>query len=372
MPNYTRYEQTFQSAALKRGLRVSTLGTVFGNRILLATNTFKSWFSGVLIFSGFHGEEYAAPLGILHFLEQQESQKLLDGINIAIVPIVNPDGFNRDKRYDLTQEQPNEVITPSREGRILLDNKEWLRPYMTCFMDMHEDSDAHGFYIYAHTHDGVIRPWHRRLLSVGGNRFGVKLNGLADAEDPRTTISNGVVLDCHDSTFDKFISDIGVPFVAVTETPITSPLKQRILCNSELLQETLRYMGNNDMIIEKHPDNPSEAAGMLAIGYWHNDHHVNLPKPEDFINNNWNELERRATVKYLKHGNPILFWRGWSECKICGANNGSTCLSDGVYVWPEGFAHYIEEHGIKPPNKFLEHVFSMILSNGIPVPGFTE
>ena len=25
-------------------------------------------------------------------------------------------------------------------------------------------------------------------------------------------------------------------------------------------------------------------------------------------------------------------------------------------VWPEGFAHYLEQHDVKPPAEFLEHV----------------
>ena len=35
--------------------------------------------------------------------------------------------------------------------------------------------------------------------------------------------------------------------------------------------------------------------------------------------------------------------------------NGSLELTDGTYVWPEGLAHYVEQHGVKLPGEFLEH-----------------
>jgi hypothetical protein len=37
---------------------------------------------------------------------------------------------------------------------------------------------------------------------------------------------------------------------------------------------------------------------------------------------------------------------------------GSHDLTDGVFVWPEGYAHYIEKHDVKPPREFIEHVLA--------------
>ena len=41
---------------------------------------------------------------------------------------------------------------------------------------------------------------------------------------------------------------------------------------------------------------------------------------------------------------------------------GGTDLSDGHYVWPFGFAHYVEAHGVKPPQEFIDHVWR---ANGV-------
>jgi hypothetical protein len=31
-------------------------------------------------------------------------------------------------------------------------------------------------------------------------------------------------------------------------------------------------------------------------------------------------------------------------------------LSDGVFIWPESLAHYVEVHDVRHPGRFVEHV----------------
>lgn len=49
---------------------------------------------------------------------------------------------------------------------------------------------------------------------------------------------------------------------------------------------------------------------------------------------------------------------GFSLCRICGCRNGGTELTDGVYVWPDGLAHYVTEHDVRLPDVFVQHVLS--------------
>jgi hypothetical protein len=37
---------------------------------------------------------------------------------------------------------------------------------------------------------------------------------------------------------------------------------------------------------------------------------------------------------------------------------GSSDLSDGFWVWPEGLAHYIEDHHVVLPDDFIRHVLA--------------
>lgn len=111
------------------------------------------------------------------------------------------------------------------------------------------------------------------------------------------------------------------------------------------------------MILPEHPDNDPEVKGLKAIGYWRNDHHPDLPEPKDYVDRSWDSAERARVLAYLGAAEPILHWRGFSNCRICGIPNGSSCMSDGTYVWPEGFAHYLKDHGVRPPDEFLDHVY---------------
>lgn len=53
-------------------------------------------------------------------------------------------------------------------------------------------------------------------------------------------------------------------------------------------------------------------------------------------------------------------WRGHSWCRFSCKNdqNGYRDFSDGYYLWPEGFGHYIEVHDLKPPEEFIRHIKS--------------
>lgn len=82
-----------------------------------------------------------------------------------------------------------------------------------------------------------------------------------------------------------------------------------------------------------------------------------LDDVNDFIDPAWDARERESVLRY------VTDWKyrgesctGWSTCRCCGKSNGSADFGDGVYVWPEGFGHYIAEHCVRPPKEFVDHV----------------
>jgi hypothetical protein len=137
-----------------------------------------------------------------------------------------------------------------------------------------------------------------------------------------------------------------------------------------------------DMILpyDHHPDiDPAESRGRgmydwwekrLAsmkgrkfLGYWRNDRHPDLPDPLDFVNPAWRAEhpdEYEAVVKHLAAGVQWESWRGYSWCRFrCGSQEmGSHDFSDGTYVWPEGFSHYVTHHDVVPPREFIDHVLA--------------
>lgn len=80
--------------------------------------------------------------------------------------------------------------------------------------------------------------------------------------------------------------------------------------------------------------------------------------PAEAIDPSWNPEERGLVVTYLSQGSTRTRWRGYTACGICGIRNGSTDLTDGEWVWPQGYVHYLVSHEVKPPKEFVEHVLA--------------
>jgi hypothetical protein len=59
---------------------------------------------------------------------------------------------------------------------------------------------------------------------------------------------------------------------------------------------------------------------------------------------------QRDVAAYLRSGVTYVAAAGVSACRLCGAANGSTELTDGThFVWPSGLAHYVEAHSVRLP-----------------------
>ena len=107
-------------------------------------------------------------------------------------------------------------------------------------------------------------------------------------------------------------------------------------------------------------DNP-KYQGLKAIGYWKSKYEPDLPDVHQYLSPiPLPGYVKTAVVAYLQESNPQVQvferWRGWSSCRVCGQVNGSVCLTDGTYVWPEGLAHYVEAHDLDLHEEFLDHI----------------
>lgn len=94
----------------------------------------------------------------------------------------------------------------------------------------------------------------------------------------------------------------------------------------------------------------------IRIGFWYSKYEPHLPHPEDFVSVTWNEEERNLVIDYLKKGNHIEYYKGFSTCRFCNCINGTSDQSDSVYIWPEGYVHYLEHHHVKPDESFIKHI----------------
>lgn len=94
--------------------------------------------------------------------------------------------------------------------------------------------------------------------------------------------------------------------------------------------------------------------GYIRVGFWYSKREPELPKP---IVDYYSPKLKAKVLDYLKGGRVFAGYRGFSCCRVCDLNtNGSKDLTDDKYIWPEGLAHYIEEHDTQLPDEFIEHI----------------
>jgi hypothetical protein len=91
------------------------------------------------------------------------------------------------------------------------------------------------------------------------------------------------------------------------------------------------------------------------IGYWDGRTAPNgWPDVCEFVAAVDNSVQR-SVAEYLRSGTVFAVAAGVSVCRLCGAANGSPEQTDGVnFVFPQGLAHYVQDHGVRLPDEVLE------------------
>lgn len=116
---------------------------------------------------------------------------------------------------------------------------------------------------------------------------------------------------------------------------------------------------------------------LKLIGYWLGEPSQNWPDIQAFIDKKMDSHQKTKVVAYLANkGVKCNVFMGISRCRICDCPNGNSERTDGVYLWPEGLAHYVLEHNVKLPQEFIDHVLAVHsdppfnnLSSGLYVAG---
>lgn len=132
---------------------------------------------------------------------------------------------------------------------------------------------------------------------------------------------------------------------------------------SQWVTVSAREIELEKMILPSHPTHPGPET---AIGYWTEE----TGNPKNYIySGHIKEDDFQTIISYLKGHNPYSKFvktkhrfRGFARCLICKKANGSTCLSDKTYIWPDGFGHYVEQHQIQLPQVFIQHILRNVSS----------
>ena len=99
---------------------------------------------------------------------------------------------------------------------------------------------------------------------------------------------------------------------------------------------------------------------LRLIGYWAGPTAPDWPDPKNFVDATWDRHERDVIADYLRCGFIYRAFGGLSTCRFCGQQNGALELSDGVWLWPDGLAHYVDDHSVRLPVEFVDHALDYL------------
>jgi hypothetical protein len=99
---------------------------------------------------------------------------------------------------------------------------------------------------------------------------------------------------------------------------------------------------------------------LKLIGYWRSGSEPEWPDPSALVDLAWDEQERHMVWTYVRSGTIARTYQGLSPCRFCGEHKGSIEFTDGVYIWPQGLAHYIDAHRVRLPEPFVRHAVARL------------
>jgi predicted deacylase len=215
--------------------------------IILLTQKNKKPGPNLLVAAGFHGDEQAGPFGVLQFLTHYVPK-----INISFLPLVNPVGFDKNKREGRDGRDPNRGFDGSKpvsdEGKILLQYDDLLKDLARDgFLSLHEDNDKTTFHIFAYENSDKPSKFSESLRTFGAGFFGKSAtvgalnNGeegqLKNDQKPTDVVKEqGLVLNVLDGSYEDYMHRSGISFTATTETGGKADFDLRVRANSEIIK----------------------------------------------------------------------------------------------------------------------------------------
>lgn len=193
----------------------------------------------IYLSAGVHGDEPAAPWGLLEWAE--EHLKSFSSHRLLIFPCFNPHGLINNIRLDQRGEDINRIFNKSRKPLIAAWRKA-LQGHRVCLsMCLHEDYDAQGCYVYELTNRRV--PMGSRILRDCSGMIPTDQRKNIDGR----RLKNGVYLrrvapDMPGVPEAIALHHLGVPISLTFETPSEFSLLDRVAAQKIFIQSALNHV----------------------------------------------------------------------------------------------------------------------------------
>lgn len=100
---------------------------------------------------------------------------------------------------------------------------------------------------------------------------------------------------------------------------------------------------------------------LVKLGFWYEYDFPNGMDPKLIVNYPWDSNNKLKFINYLKGAYKMGDYCGYSWCRITGKSGiefGCSDMTDGIFIWPEGFVLYLERYNIELPEYFTKSVMA--------------
>lgn len=132
----------------------------------------------VCISAGIHGDEPAGVEALLRFIKEvRQRSHILKTIDITLFPCNNPYGYETGRRTSKNGNDLNrEFRKRSPDQEVFFIKKALAGKYFDLSLELHEDVDSPGFYIYELKRDRE-EPFGREIIDVISKKYPINLSG---------------------------------------------------------------------------------------------------------------------------------------------------------------------------------------------------
>jgi murein peptide amidase A len=229
----------------RRDWRVEQAGRVWGYPFFRVRRQVGKRAPTILVTAGIHGEEPGAVEGALRWLESCEWMKWR--VNWFVLPCINPYGWERNQRRNAQRRDINRQFRNSSdcpEAELVKGLVKGERFVFT--VDLHEDVDASGYYLYELRHGSPFMG--ERIVAAVGNVIPVNRDKVIDG-----TRATGLGLIRREASIDRLKRRRRWPMayhlflnctdhIIGSETPVHFPIERRAMAHNVALRTALQLL----------------------------------------------------------------------------------------------------------------------------------
>jgi len=235
------YDQLEQRLNALSSIDLSSIGSIGAYPLYRVALENSGASRTILLTAGVHGDEPAGIEAVLHLLENERSE-ILEQFSFLIVPCVNPNGYVHNTRengegIDINRSFETDDVDEVRLIKDLLQGQQ-----VDCFVDLHEDWEATGFYLYEGRRN---KQWIGRDIIATVEAIGpIDPNGDSDEDETDAPLARGVfeVAAAWGTVgLAPYVLKYHAPHVLIFETPTSWKMETRVAGHLAALKRVLAH-----------------------------------------------------------------------------------------------------------------------------------